>query len=106
MNPNEYQTAISEIFSALSHKQSNEMKRLHWALASGEEVGEVLKECKKHLIFQSQTETETKEKLTEEIGDVILCLSQLAQLYDIELSDILRESLVKMKNRWGHQDNL
>ena len=81
----QYQSDQFKIFDSLHADKPLLIKRLHWAIALAEEIGEVEKEIKKNLIFNSQSDEETADKLSEELGDVLLCISMIASYYNLDL---------------------
>ncbi|GGA19699.1 MazG nucleotide pyrophosphohydrolase domain-containing protein [Okeania sp. KiyG1] len=97
---NKYQSNQFQIFDNLHAEKTLLIKRLHWAIALAEETGEVEKEIKKNLIFNSQSDEETVDKLSEELGDVLLCISMIASYYKIDLDFIVETSLDKMQKRF------
>lgn len=62
------------------------------------ESGEVAQIRKRQLTGQYST-FEAMEKLSDEIGDVLWYLSQLAHEYDLSLEDIATFNLQKLANR-------
>ena len=101
---NKYQSSQFQIFDNLHAEKTLLIKRLHWAIALAEETGEVEKEIKKNLIFNSQSDEETVDKLSEELGDVLLCISMIASYYQVNLDVILEASLDKMQKRFNQKE--
>lgn len=73
-----------------------------------EESGEVAREVRRHEIGRHthakdevMTDVEMKEKLAEEIGDVLACLSVIASRYDITLREAFDIHQKKMIKEYG-----
>jgi NTP pyrophosphatase (non-canonical NTP hydrolase) len=72
------------------------------ALGLGNEAGEVLGKIKKWLRGDdggNKMSNERKEKIKEELGDVLWYLSVLAHELDLKLSDVAEVNLKKLKSR-------
>jgi NTP pyrophosphatase (non-canonical NTP hydrolase) len=63
------------------------------------EVGELLTEYKKKIRDKESYNT-FKDKVTEEMGDIMWYLSSIAAHEDIELSEVLEYNLSKVRDRW------
>lgn len=63
------------------------------------EVGELTTEYKK-AIRDGESYKLFRQKLTEELGDILWYLSSIASQEDILLSEIVRSNVKKIKNRW------
>jgi NTP pyrophosphatase (non-canonical NTP hydrolase) len=63
------------------------------------EVGELLAEYKKHLRDGPGYQL-FKERVIEELGDLLWYLSNLATRFGVELEDIARANLTKSRQRW------
>lgn len=73
-----------------------------------EEAGEVAREVRRHEIGRHShvdenglTKEEMKEKLTEEIGDVLQALSVIASQYDVKLEDAFNVHKDKVIREYG-----
>ena len=64
------------------------------------EVGSVISELKKH-VRDDQGYVFFKEKLQEELGDVLWYISTIASLNDIDLVQIAKHNLKKINERFG-----
>ncbi|MDY7005841.1 MAG: MazG nucleotide pyrophosphohydrolase domain-containing protein [Cyanobacteriota bacterium] len=62
------------------------------------------KKSKKNLIFNFKSDEETVDKLSEELGDVLLCISMIASYYQIDLDVIVEASLDKMQKRFSQKE--
>ena len=90
MNLNQAQNKVKEIFKDIEHP------RLASYIALTEEVGELANEIMKKEIYH---ETNNIEDLKSELSDVLVCILELANLYDINLSTELNDKFKKLKPR-------
>ncbi len=72
-------------------------KRANYALGLAGEVGEIVELVKKEIFHKKKASRET---ITDELGDLFWYLDALADEYGIELSDILRRNVEKLKRRY------
>ena len=63
------------------------------------ETGQLLSEYKKHL-RDGEAHRLFKERVSEELGDLLWYISNVASKFDLELSDIAAANLSKLENRW------
>lgn len=79
--------------------------RVLFALGLAGETGEVVDYLKKVIGHGKELD---REKLTDELGDVLWYLSQLAHIHGITLSEIMRHNTGKIQVRYPHgfQGNL
>ncbi len=63
------------------------------------ETGQLLSEYKKHL-RDGEAHRLFKERVSEELGDLLWYVSNVASKFDLSLSDIAVANLVKVKRRW------
>jgi len=63
------------------------------------ETGQLLSEYKKHL-RDGEAHRLFKERVSEELGDLLWYISNVASTFDLSLSDIATNNLVKVKHRW------
>lgn len=64
------------------------------------EAGELLSEYKKFL-RDGEGHQLFKERIDEELGDLLWYLSNVASKFDLNLEDIARNNLIKTQDRWG-----
>src|SRR4051812_9943395 len=64
------------------------------------ETGELLNEYKKYLRDGSAHER-FRERLKEELGDLLWYLADAASKFDLSLSDVATANLDKVRERWG-----
>ena len=73
-----------------------------------EELGEVADLLVRKHGFQRKgkeiSEEEFKEKLGEELTDVMICLSHLATFSGIDLDEAVKKKLIEMDNRWTNKE--
>lgn len=97
MNFNEYQK------SALNTANYNQKhKVIYPALGLGNEAGEVLGKIKKWLRGDDGSEimsSERKNKIKEELGDVLWYLAVLARDLDLDFDEIAELNISKLKSR-------
>lgn len=66
------------------------------------EAGELLTEYKKQL-RDGQSHQLFRERVTEELGDLLWYMASVAHKYDLSLSDIAEQNLRKNYDRWGER---
>lgn len=96
MDVNEYQARSAE--TAQFNKSTNDAISISLLGLSGE-VGELLTEYKKK-IRDGDSYKIFKEKIVEELGDILWYLSSIATYEGIELSEVLHRNLQKTSERW------
>ncbi len=73
-----------------------------------EELGEVADLLVRKHGFQRKgkeiSDEEFKEKLGEELTDVIICLTHLANFSGIDLDEAVKKKLKEMDNRWNNKE--
>ncbi|MBA0224538.1 nucleotide pyrophosphohydrolase [Stenotrophomonas maltophilia] len=67
------------------------------------EAGELLSEYKKHL-RDGDSHLLFRERVSEELGDLLWYVGNLAEKFDLKLEDIAQQNLRKTRDRWGPQD--
>ncbi len=67
------------------------------------EVGELLSEYKKHL-RDGDSHQLFKDRVAEELGDLLWYVANFAAKFDLSLEDIAANNLKKTQGRWGEQD--
>jgi NTP pyrophosphatase (non-canonical NTP hydrolase) len=72
-------------------------RRLVGALGLAGEAGEVADLIKK---FEGHGHPVNLERLAEELGDLLWCISNVATLYDLELSTIAAANIEKLLHRY------
>lgn len=63
------------------------------------ETGQLLSEYKKHL-RDGEAHRLFKERVSEELGDLLWYIANVASKFDLPLSDIAEANLAKVKQRW------
>ena len=66
------------------------------------ETGQLLSEYKKHL-RDGEAHQLFKERVSEELGDLLWYISNVATKFDLLLSDIAAANLAKVKDRWASE---
>jgi NTP pyrophosphatase (non-canonical NTP hydrolase) len=93
MTLDEYQHAAARTLNA----QLNDREKLLDAAAGiAEEAGEVLAHVRKHLY---QGRELNRERLAEELGDVLWCVAAVATMCDLELSSVATLNQAKLSAR-------
>lgn len=64
------------------------------------EVGELVSEYKK-CIRDEDSYSLFRERVEEELGDILWYLANVAQKFDMELEDVAKRNLTKIQNRWS-----
>ncbi len=64
------------------------------------ETGQLLSEYKKHL-RDGEAHRLFKERVSEELGDLLWYIANVASKFDLSLSDIAAANLAKVKQRWA-----
>lgn len=68
------------------------------------ETGELLSEYKKHL-RDGDSHLLFKERVAEELGDLLWYVANVAAKFDLKLGEIAQSNLRKTQDRWGDQDS-
>ncbi len=66
------------------------------------ETGQLLSEYKKHL-RDGEAHRLFKERVSEELGDLLWYVANVASKFDLSLSDIAAANLAKVKQRWASE---
>ena len=90
----EYQASASR---TMNSALSDEQRLLDAACGLAEEAGEVLAHVRKHVM---QHRALDRERLTEELGDALWCLSIVARSLDIPLSAVADANVAKLRRRY------
>jgi NTP pyrophosphatase (non-canonical NTP hydrolase) len=103
-------TELRKVNNARNQVWANGTKSdpLFHAVELGGEVGELLNEVKK---LHRETvgwrgSTTTMQKLSEEIGDVLICLDKLAAIYGIDLAEATRQKFNATSDKYGFPHKL
>ena len=75
--------------------QGIEHPRVGAALALGEECGEVMRCVLEHEYYGA----EVRDKLEDELGDILIAVVELCDRYDIELSSAADAALAKLREK-------
>ena len=93
MTLDEYQRAATR---TLNPRLNDQEKLLDGAAGIAEEAGEVLAHVRKHLY---QGRELNREKLAEELGDVLWCVAAVATMCELSLGDVARLNQQKLAAR-------
>ena len=93
MTLDEYQKAAARTLNA---RLNDNEKLLDAAAGIAEEAGEVLAHVRKHLY---QGRELNREKLAEELGDVLWCVAAVATMSGLELASVARQNQQKLTAR-------
>ena len=69
------------------------------------ETGQLLSEYKKHL-RDGEAHQLFKERVSEELGDLLWYIANVASKFDLSLADIATANLAKVKQRWFNESAL
>ena len=94
MTLEEYQQAAAR---TMNPRLTDNERLLDAAAGVAEEAGEVLAHVRKHLY---QDRALDKEKLAEELGDVLWCVAATASASGLTLEDIAARNTEKLGQRW------
>jgi NTP pyrophosphatase (non-canonical NTP hydrolase) len=89
----EYQQAATR---TLNPRLDDKEKLLDAAAGIAEEAGEVLAHVRKHLY---QGRELNRERLAEELGDVLWCVAAVATMCELRLGDVARRNQEKLAVR-------
>jgi NTP pyrophosphatase (non-canonical NTP hydrolase) len=89
----EYQQAGAR---TLNPRLNDQEKLLDAAAGIAEEAGEVLAHVRKHLY---QGRELNRDKLAEELGDVLWCVAAVATMCELHLGDVARRNQEKLALR-------
>lgn len=93
MTLDEYQKAAAR---TLNPRLNDQEKLLDAAAGIAEEAGEVLAHVRKHLYQHRELD---RERLSEELGDVLWCVAAVATMCNLELSAVARQNEQKLAAR-------
>lgn len=105
MDFNTYQAEAQKTDRVSSNKPESEsiVSMMVPLLGLAGETGELLSEYKKHL-RDGEAHLLFKERIKEELGDLLWYLANVAGKFGLRLDDIAQANLVKTRDRWGNQD--
>jgi NTP pyrophosphatase (non-canonical NTP hydrolase) len=89
----EYQKAAAR---TLNPRLNDQEKLLDAAAGIAEEAGEVLAHVRKHLY---QGRELNRERLAEELGDVLWCVAAVSTMCKLDLASIAHQNLAKLSAR-------
>ena len=95
MTLDDYQKSAAR---TLNPRLTDQERLLDAAAGIAEEAGEVLAHVRKHL---SQGRDVNRDKLAEELGDVLWCVAAVATVSGFDLSEIARRNQEKLALRHG-----
>ena len=93
MTLDEYQKAAAR---TLNPRLNDQEKLLDASAGIAEEAGEVLAHVRKHLYRGRELD---RERLSEELGDVLWCVAAVATMCDLDLSAVARHNQQKLAAR-------
>ena len=94
MNIIEYQYKAQR---TINHKLNRKEELYNLVFGINGEIGEVTDLLKKHLFHGHDLSV---QKITEELGDVMWYLTNIASCYNLSMSDILNENIKKLEERY------
>lgn len=95
MNFDEYQRSAAR---TMNRSLTADERLLDAAAGIAEEAGEVLAHVRKHFY---QDKGLDRERLAEELGDVMWCLAAVATAAGLQLDDVAGANLAKLADRHG-----
>jgi len=94
MTFDEYQSAAAR---TMNPRLNDNERLLDAAAGIAEEAGEVLAHVRKHLYQERALD---RDKLAEELGDVLWCVASTARASGLSLDDIATLNAQKLARRW------
>jgi NTP pyrophosphatase (non-canonical NTP hydrolase) len=91
----EYQKAAAR---TMNPRLTDQEKLLDAAAGIAEEAGEVLAHVRKHLYQEKPLD---REKLAEELGDVLWCLASVSTALGLSLHDTAADNVAKVATRYS-----
>lgn len=91
----ELQKIANEFLDLLNEKYDCNHNSNNTVLHLAEEVGEISREINKPNIRKN--ETFDLENLKEQVGDVMILIMRLANIYDINLEEIIKSKIKKIR---------
>ena len=98
MEIKEFQKKADEIINSIDGKLCIEHNVNSAFMHLIEEIGEVANQLNKPNIRNEEIE---KQKLAEELSDVLLFIARIANIYGIDLEDAIKGKINKLKQKWG-----
>jgi NTP pyrophosphatase (non-canonical NTP hydrolase) len=83
---------VDKIDEKFSVKHNKEITLLHLI----EEIGEIAREINKPKMRNKETDS---KNLKDEIGDVLILLTKLADNYNVSIEDAIKDKINKLKTR-------
>lgn len=102
MNFNDYQDKAEETIQKYNADKTANIVITYLGLIG--EAGSVVSELKKKL-RDGDSYSNFKNKLKEELGDVLWYISAIASQNDISLGEIANENIIKINDRFSNEDN-
>lgn len=96
MEVKELQSKINETIELIDEKTGVEHNVNNTFLHLIEELGEVANQLNKPNI---RNEKIRKEDLSDELGDVLLLITRIAHLHDVDIEEAVEEKIKKLKER-------
>lgn len=109
MNANEYQALAGRtLIAAPDFQITDEQVMLVWcATGLAGETGEVMEHIKKGVFHQHGI---NRDQLRKELGDVLWYVAGLCSILGLDLDDVMRANIDKLKARypdgWNHQQSI
>lgn len=99
MNFREYQDKALQTDKVQATDASDNVHIIVPMLGLAGEAGELLSEYKKHL-REGETHLLFKERICEELGDLLWYIANVASKFGLNLDEIARSNLSKVQDRW------
>jgi len=98
MEIKKFQKKADEIINSIDGKIGIEHDVNNAFMHLIEEVGEVANQLNKPNIRNEEIE---KQKLAEELCDVLIFIARIANIHSIDLEDAIEGKINKLKQKWG-----
>jgi NTP pyrophosphatase (non-canonical NTP hydrolase) len=97
MNFDEYQKAIESF--AVYPREAELTAISYLTLGLNGEAGEVAEQVKKAIRNDGNITDERRAKILDEIGDVLWYVSRIAAEFDVSMSEVAEQNVIKLKRR-------
>lgn len=99
----EYKEFVAKLFKTQGYVEKGKYPILHAAVGISTEAGELLDAAKKAAFHDHNLD---RANIVEELGDLLFYIQGLANVLDLEISDILINNMDKLEKRYpaGYND--
>jgi NTP pyrophosphatase (non-canonical NTP hydrolase) len=98
MSPNEYQQRASRL-AIYPSERGIEYVALGLASEAGEVAGKIKKQIRDGKNWTGEQREEHRQRIVDELGDVVWYVSELARQLDVPLETVLANNIFKLESR-------